>query len=105
MITHLNEHIRIDPSRWYKGTLFQSEHMLVGIDCLAVGQQQAPHLHRGHDKMYYVQSGTGRFTIGTDTQECSAGAVIVAPADQLHAVVNTGAEPLILLIVMAPEPR
>ncbi|MFM2032141.1 MAG: hypothetical protein RLZZ297_906 [Chloroflexota bacterium] len=105
MHTTLSAHIKVTPDRWYKGTIYQSEHMLVGIDCLAVGQQQPPHLHRGHDKMYYVQSGSGRFTVGETTQRCGPGAVIVAPADTLHAVENTGDEPLIMLIAMAPEPR
>ncbi|MEY3991017.1 MAG: hypothetical protein RI985_2098, partial [Chloroflexota bacterium] len=44
-----------------------SAHMLVGIDCLAVGQTQDPHMHRGHDKMYYIQSGTGQFTVAEQT--------------------------------------
>lgn len=105
MITTLSDHIRLTPDRWYKGTIFQSEHMLVGIDCLAVGQQQPPHMHRGHDKMYYVQSGVGVFTIGAESTTCAAGAVVVAPADTVHAVTNTGTEPLIMLIAMAPEPR
>ncbi len=105
MMTHLSDHIKITQERWYKGTIYQSEHMLVGVDCLASGQSQPPHLHRGHDKMYYIHAGTAVFTIGTEESHATAGMVIIAPADTLHAVTNTGAEPLILLIVMAPEPK
>ena len=105
MLSHINDHIRITTERWYKGTIFQSEHMLVGVDCLAVGQSQPAHMHRGHDKMYYIQSGTGEFTIGTTVAVCNAGSIIIAPADTVHGVVNTGNEPLIMLITMAPEPK
>lgn len=103
--TKLTEHIKFSDVRFYKGTLFQSAHMLVGIDCLAVGQSQDLHMHRGHDKMYYIQSGTGQFTVGDETFNATIGDVIWAPADIIHSVINTGDEPLILLITMAPEPR
>lgn len=105
MITKLTDHIGLSTDRWYKGTIYQSEHMLVGIDCLAPGQVQPPHLHRGHDKMYFVQSGRGLFTIGSQESLVEPGMVVIAPADVLHSVVNHGEEPLILLIAMAPEPK
>jgi mannose-6-phosphate isomerase-like protein (cupin superfamily) len=62
-------------------------------------------MHRGHDKMYFIQSGSGEFTIGTTVAVCNPGSIIIAPADTVHAVVNTGSEPLIMLIAMAPEPK
>ena len=105
MVTHLHNHIQFSEDRWYKGKLYQSEHMLVGIDCLAPGQSQPPHMHRGHDKMYYVQSGYGTFVIDAQESACVPGMVVVAPADTVHSVINTGSEPLILLIAMAPEPK
>jgi mannose-6-phosphate isomerase-like protein (cupin superfamily) len=105
MLTHIDDHIRVTAERWYKGTIFQSAHMLVGVDCLAPGQSQSAHMHRGHDKMYFVQSGSGEFTIGTTVAVCTTGSVIIAPADTVHSVSNIGTEPLILLIAMAPEPK
>ncbi len=103
--TTLSTHIKLNATRFYKGTLFQSEHMLVGIDCVDVGQTQPPHLHRGHDKMYYIQSGSGLFVVGDQTFTAVVGDVVWAPADVMHSVTNTGSEPLIMLITMAPEPR
>ncbi len=105
MVSHIDDHVRLTAERWFKGTIYQSEHMLIGVDCLAVGQSQPAHMHRGHDKMYFVQSGSGEFTIGTIVTVCNAGSIIVAPADMLHSVINTGNEPLIMLICMAPEPK
>ncbi len=103
--TTLTKHVDFRSERFYKGTLFESVHMLVGIDCLLPGQAQSPHIHAGHDKMYYVQLGQGQFTVGDETVIAQPGDVIWAPADTLHDVTNTGNEPLIMLITMAPQPR
>ena len=103
--TTLTQHIQLRVDRFYKGTLFESEHMLVGIDCLAIGQSQAAHMHAGHDKMYYIQQGIGSFVVGSESFVAHVGDVVWAPADTLHAVTNTGNEPLIMLITMAPQPR
>jgi mannose-6-phosphate isomerase-like protein (cupin superfamily) len=105
LITTLTDHVRFTAERWYKATIYQSEHMLVGVECLVPGQAQAPHMHSGHDKMYYVQSGTARFTIGAEESLAESGMVIITPADTLHSVVNVGSVPLIMLIAMAPEPK
>lgn len=102
--TALRDHIAFRPERFYKGTLFASEHMLVGIDCLAPHQEQTPHQHRGHDKMYFIHAGTGVFTIGEETVTAYPGDVLWAPADTMHAVKNISDEPLIMLITMAPFP-
>lgn len=102
--TSLSEHIVLRSDRFYKSTLFASEHMLVGIDCLAPHQTQPPHQHRGHDKMYFVHAGTGVFTVGDTTVTAHPGDVVWAPADTMHAVQNMSDEPLIMLITMAPFP-
>jgi quercetin dioxygenase-like cupin family protein len=102
---HYQDYVGANPSRFFKSTIFLSEHMLVGMDCLEPQQQQHPHQHAGHDKFYYVIEGHGRFTIADQTQECGPGSVIWAPADTLHSVDNIGETRLTMLIGMAPEPR
>jgi quercetin dioxygenase-like cupin family protein len=103
--TTLRDHIVLQAERFYKGTLFASEHMLVGIDCLAPHQDQPLHQHNGHDKMYFVHEGTGVFTIGAETVHARAGDVVMAPANVPHAVTNVSDDPLVMLIVMSPFPR
>ncbi|NBU62946.1 MAG: cupin domain-containing protein [Chloroflexia bacterium] len=103
--TTFANHIDFRADRFYKGTLFASAHMLVGIDCLSPGQAQMPHMHAGHDKMYYIQQGQGIFTVADETIIANQGDIVWAPADTMHHVVNTLDEPLIMLITMAPEPR
>ena len=102
--SHYDCHTGAQPSRFFKSTIFQSERMLVGMDCLEPGQAQHPHQHAGRDKFYFVIEGLGRFTIGAETQDCGPGSVIWAPADTSHAVTNIGDTRLTMLIGMAPEP-
>jgi quercetin dioxygenase-like cupin family protein len=98
------DHIGASADRFFKSTIFQSPRMLVGMDCLEPGQAQPPHRHAGRDKFYFVIEGRGRFTIGEETRECGPGAVVWAPADATHGVVNIGEGQLTMLIGMAPEP-
>lgn len=102
--TDYRDHVGANAERFYKATLFQSPRMLVGLDCLEPGQAQPPHRHAGRDKMYFVVEGRGRFTVGDATTEGGEGAVVWAPADVEHSVVNLGERRLVMLIAMAPEP-
>jgi quercetin dioxygenase-like cupin family protein len=100
-----HDFVGANTGRFFKSTIFQSEHMLVGMDCLEPAQVQHAHFHAGHDKFYYVIEGQGRFTIASETKECGPGSVIWAPADTTHGVENIGATRLTMLIGMAPEPK
>ena len=103
--TDYREHVGTNLERFYKSTMFVSERMLLGMDCLEAGQQQPPHKHAGRDKFYFVIEGQGRFTIDEATHEGGTGTVVWAPADTVHSVVNTGDVRLVMLIGMAPEPK
>ena len=72
--------------------------------CFEPGQAQAGHRHAVGDKLYYVLSGTGRITVGTDERDIRPGDLVCAPAGEDHAVQNPGPERLTLLVVMAPKP-
>ena len=98
------DYVGANPARFFKSTIFQSPRMLVGMDCLEPGQSQSPHQHAGRDKFYFVLEGSGRFTIGDQTQECGPGMVVWAPADTVHGVANISEGRLTMLIGMAPEP-
>ncbi len=98
------EHVGITADGFYKTTLFQSERLLLGLNCLEAGQQQPVHAHDNEDKFYLVLEGTGEFRLGNETQEASTGDVVWAPAGLAHGVTNTGAERLVLMMGMAPSP-
>lgn len=96
--------LRFDPNKLAKANLFETERMFCDVYGLEPGQEQKGHVHAGSDKVYYVLSGSGVFHIGTEERELRAGQAAFAPAGLSHAVRNTGAERLALLVFMAPKP-
>jgi quercetin dioxygenase-like cupin family protein len=88
--------------KFYKTTLWQGEHLMVGLNCLEPGQTQKAHAHDGADKFYFVLQGSGRFTVGTEEREAETGALVVAPAGIPHGVTNNSSGRLSLLVAIAP---
>ena len=91
-----------NPEKFHKATLWQGEHVMIGLNCLEPGQTQSTHAHTGADKFYFVLSGSGSFIVGEEEQTVASGAVVVAPAGVPHGVTNSGAERLSLLVAIAP---
>lgn len=90
--------------KFYKTTLWQGEHLMVGLNCLEPGQVQSVHAHAGADKFYFVVAGRGSFIVGKEQQTAETGTVVVAPAGVPHGVSNAGDKRLSLLIAIAPGP-
>jgi quercetin dioxygenase-like cupin family protein len=87
-----------------KADLFRGDRLFVGLNCFEPGQSQPPHVHGGADKFYYVVSGLARFSVGDESFEARAGAVVWAPADLSHGV-EQALERTVLLVGIAPPPR
>ncbi|SRR6266498_3543895 len=96
------ELVGFQPEKFYKTTLWQGQHVMVGLNCLEPGQTQQLHAHSDADKMYFVLEGRGSFTVADETKELSAGMLIIAPAGVAHGVTNTGIERLSALVAIAP---
>lgn len=92
----------VNPKKFYKTTLWQGGHVMVGLNCLEPNQTQGVHEHQGADKFYFVLEGRGRFTIGNEQRDVDAGTLMIAPAGVAHGVTNVGAERLALLVAIAP---
>ena len=101
-ITHYSDHVGANPSKVFKSTLFRSERLMLGLNCLHPGQEQHLHVHGGQDKFYFVVEGTGRFVVGGETRAAGAGCAVWAPAGVPHGVRNDSQERLVLLIGIAP---
>ena len=86
-----------------KSTLFQNEHILVGLNCLEPGQALEKHTHQVQCRFYLVLEGSGRVWVGDEEKETEKGIVIWVPAGHPHRIVNTGAERLVLLVGIAPS--
>ena len=98
------DHAGSQPEKFYKTTLWQGDHMMVGLNCLEPGQTQKIHAHDGAEKFYFVLEGSGKFTVGGEEQEAAAGSLVSAPAGVPHGVTNNRAVRLSLLVVIAPPP-
>ena len=98
------DHVGGRPDKFYKTTLFQSQTLLLGLNCLEPGQVQAAHDHADQDKFYYVIEGVGRFQLGAEMITAGVNEVVWAPAGVLHGVANEGDGRLTLLVGIAPAP-
>lgn len=96
--------VRFNATKLTKTNLFETERMFCDVYGLEPGQEQQGHVHTGSDKVYYVLSGTGTFQVGTEERALGPGHAVFAPAGLAHAVRNSGAERLALLVFMAPKP-
>jgi mannose-6-phosphate isomerase-like protein (cupin superfamily) len=102
--TRVSDHAGSRPEKFYKTTLFRSDALMLGVNCLEPGQVQAPHDHADQDKFYYVVEGRGRFWIGDERVEAGPGELVWTPAGLLHGVENEGDVRLTLLVGIAPAP-
>ncbi|MBN1964239.1 MAG: cupin domain-containing protein [Anaerolineae bacterium] len=102
--THYSDHVGSRAGKHYKATLFDGEHLMIGLNCLEPGQDQPVHDHADADKVYVVLEGRGWFTVGDAQQEAGSGTVVFAPAGLPHGVENRASERLTLLVNIAPPP-
>jgi quercetin dioxygenase-like cupin family protein len=93
------------PDKMGKATLYQSERLLVGLNCFEPGQSHALHAHPGMDKVYQVIEGDGLFLLEGRELPMSAGDLLVAPEGVPHGVRNSGPGRLLVLAILAPAPR
>ena len=101
---HVTEEISFSEEKMKKNSLFDSPHLFYDAYCLLPDQAQKVHAHEGSDKIYYVLSGTGRFTVGDEEEDLGAGHAVIARAGVPHGVRNEARENLVLLVTMAPKP-
>lgn len=88
--------------KFYKATLWQGEHVMVGLNCLEPNQTQSVHAHQGADKFYFVLEGEGRFRVGDEERDAATGSLVIAPAGVPHGVKNASSDRLSLLVAIAP---
>ena len=100
--SHYSDHVGASADKPFKSTFWRTERLMLGLNCLAPGQEQKLHDHAGQDKFYFVVEGTGEFVVGDERKSAGAGGAVWAPAGVAHGVANTGADRLVLLVGIAP---
>ena len=104
MVMRPRDHAVYNSEKMGKATLFQSEHVLVGLNAFEIGQEHALHAHPDMDKIYYVVSGRGLFLLKGRELDMQGGEMLVAPQGVPHGIRNNGDERLLVLAVLAPAP-
>ena len=77
------------------------EGSIANVHVVTVTQGDA-HLHTGYDEVYYVLSGSGTITIGTDAHALKPGAVVTIPAGMPHGLTADTDGPLEFIIFGTP---
>ena len=94
--------ISFRPDKYGKSTLFESENILVGLNCLNPGQSFEKRSHVVQNRFYLVLEGRGRAQVGEEAQDIRPGTVIWISTGSSHKIENTGTEPLVMLVGIAP---
>ncbi|MBI2679782.1 MAG: cupin domain-containing protein, partial [Candidatus Solibacter usitatus] len=77
----------------FSGPWSYTDHLLLPPGT-TVGQQ----IHRGVAEVYYVMSGSGKITVGSETAAIVEGDAIPVQLNEVHALEHSGTVPLELLI-------
>jgi quercetin dioxygenase-like cupin family protein len=72
------------------------------VSCMLEGAELKHHYHKKHAETEYFVRGTGELLAGDRWVEVKAGSLHFNPANAVHAIRNTGAEPLVVLVVFTP---
>lgn len=99
------EHARWRADAMGKSTLYESSHLLVGLNAFEPGQSHALHAHAGMDKVYLVVEGEGLFLLEGRRLPMRAGDLLVAPDGVPHGVENNSSGRLLVMAVLAPGPN
>jgi oxalate decarboxylase/phosphoglucose isomerase-like protein (cupin superfamily) len=74
-----------------------------GVVELAAGKGHARHNHPGSEEIIYIVSGEGEQMVDDQPLvKVGPGASIYIPADVYHSTLNTGSEPMKLIVVYSP---
>ena len=104
-VTHYKDHIGSKAEKFYKATLFQGKHLMLGMNCLEPGQAQKVHTHTGAAKVYFVLEGTVTAIIGDGESVVGPETAVLAPADVPHGLRNDSDARAVCLVFMAPNPN
>ncbi len=104
-IENVLQHAQFNATKMAKVDLAQSSKLLCGLNCFSPGQIHQPHSHAGVDKLYHVLQGAGEFSLGDEIHLLTVGDLLHIPENVSHGVRNPGNAPLVVMVVMTPNPK
>jgi len=89
--------------KWLAGPQINgSQHVSVAVEIIQPGEERPRTHYPQTDILLYVISGCGEQTVGADKGRLQPGTVVRIPAGTYHSTLNTGWEPLKLLLISSP---
>jgi quercetin dioxygenase-like cupin family protein len=76
-----------------------------GLVFINPGQQNPPHYHPNCEELIYVLSGECDHRLGDATIHLEPGSLLRIPANAVHCAVNTGWDPVRMVIVYSAPDR
>jgi mannose-6-phosphate isomerase-like protein (cupin superfamily) len=71
------------------------------ITNVPAGVELKPHVHEGHEQIYYIIKGTGIISVGDEKKKVEAGDCIYMPTDIPHGFINDSGEEVEMFTVGA----
>jgi len=106
IIAHVDEILKDNPvpagekSRAVK--LVDDDAISIIVSCMLEGAELKHHFHKTHAETEIFIRGAGRLLVGDEWTEVRAGSLHFNPAGAVHAIRNTGTEPLVVLVIFTP---
>ncbi len=72
------------------------------VSCMLEGAELKSHYHEKHAETEYFIRGTGKLLVGDRWVDVGAGSLHFNPTHAVHAIRNTGTEPLVVLVLFTP---
>jgi quercetin dioxygenase-like cupin family protein len=103
-LNKISSHAKFAPGKMGKSTLVQGDFLFAGLNSFEPGQEHAPHIHEGQDKLYLVLEGSGVVQVDDQAELLEPGDAAFAPAGVVHSIRNPGPERLVVMAVLSPPP-
>ena len=99
------EHANWSNEKMGKGTIYRSDHVMVGLNAFEAGQEHKLHAHADMDKIYHVVQGEGLFLLEDREEPMAEGTMLIAPAGIAHGIRNNSKDRLLVLAILTPAPQ
>lgn len=106
IITRVDEILKDNPvpagekSRAVK--LVDDDAISIIVSCMLEGAELKSHYHEKHAETEYFIRGAGQLLVDDRWVEVGAGSLHFNPSHAVHAIRNTGTEPLVVLVLFTP---
>ena len=103
-VISLSDYQQFSGEKMKKNNIFETPRFFCDVYCFEPGQEQKGHVHGEQDKVYLVLEGQGTFQVGNEKHELGPGHGTMAPAGEVHGVLNHTGARLKVLVFVAPNP-